>query len=128
MASVKVEVSDDQDDLFDVGISKKTQQKIDDLDPDDVPHGEVDYLHDVPMSVKAQTGRSEVSMKEILALKSGSIVEFQKVVGEPMDIFIGGRLMCRGEIVVVNERYGIRISEVIRSEDVHKELDTSTLT
>ena len=128
MAGVKIEVSDDQDNLFDVGISKNSRQKIDDLDPDDVPHGEVDFLHDVPMNVKAQTGRSQISIKGIMALKSGSIVEFQKVVGEPMDIDIGGRLMCRLEIVVVNECYGIRISEVIRSEDVHKELDTSTLT
>ena len=101
---------------------------MDDLDPDDVPYGEVDYLHDVPMNVKAQTGRTQVSMKEILAFKSGSIIEFQKAVWKPMDINIGGRLMCRGEIVVVNERCGIRIHEVIRSEDVHKELDTSTLT
>lgn len=127
MASVQVELTDDQDDLFDIGVTKKSRQKLDELDPDDVPHGEVDFLHDVPISVRAQTGRSQISMKNILALKSGSIVEFQKVVGEPMDIYIGGRLMCRGEIVVVNERYGIRISEVIRSEDVHKELDTSTL-
>jgi flagellar motor switch protein FliN len=127
MASVQVELTDDQDDLFDVGVTKKSRQKVDELDPDDVPHGEVDFLHDVPISVRAQTGRSQISMKNILALKSGSIVEFQKVVGEPMDIYIGGRLMCRGEIVVVNERYGIRISEVIRSEDVYKELDTSTL-
>jgi len=127
MASVQVELTDDQDDLFDIGVTKKSRQKVDELDPDDVPHGEVDFLHDVPISVRAQTGRSQISMKNILALKSGSIVEFQKVVGEPMDIYIGGRLMCRGEIVVVNERYGIRISEVIRSEDVYKELDTSTL-
>ena len=48
-------------------------------------------------------------------------MEFDKVVGEPMDVLIGGRLMCRGEIVVVNERYGIRISEVVRAEDSKKE-------
>lgn len=123
MAAVKVESSDDSDDLFSTGTGKRARQQADTFEDDEVPHGEVDFLHDVPLSVKAQAGRVEVSMKEILALKPGSVIEFAKVVGEPMDIFIGGRLMCRGEIVVVNERYGIRISEVIRTEDVDKEAD-----
>jgi flagellar motor switch protein FliN len=57
-----------------------------------------------------------------LALRPGIIIEFDKVVGESMDVIVGGRLMCRGEMVVANERYGIRISEVIRVEDSDKKL------
>ena len=72
--------------------------------------------------MKAQIGAVQRSVKEILQLKSGAIIEFDKVVGESMDVIIGGRVMCRGEIVVVNERYGIRISEVIRVEDAGKVL------
>ncbi|MBU2512992.1 FliM/FliN family flagellar motor switch protein [bacterium] len=93
-------------------------------DEEEIPHGEVDYLHDVPLSMQAQIGSVQKSMREVLLLKAGSVIEFEKVVGEPMDVLIGGRLMCRGEIVVVNERYGIRISEVIRAEDSQKEMES----
>ena len=90
------------------------QQEISD---EDIPKGEVEYMHDVPLKLIAQIGQVEKSMREVLNLKPNQVIEFDKVVGEPMDVFIGGRLMCRGEIVVVNERYGIRISEVVRSDD-----------
>jgi flagellar motor switch protein FliN/FliY len=58
-----------------------------------------------------------MSVRDILALNVGKVVEFTKVVGEPMDITVSGRLMARGEIVVVNERYGVRISEVTRPDE-----------
>lgn len=123
MAAVRVEEFEEDDDLFSDGKSKRSSGSLSSMDEDeDIPHGEVDYLHDVPLSMKAQIGSVHKSMKEILALKPNAILEFDKVVGESMDVIIGGRLMCRGEIVVVNERYGIRISEVIRAEDSEKEL------
>jgi flagellar motor switch protein FliN len=123
MAAVRVEEFEEDDDLFSDGKSKRSTGGLSSMDEDeDIPHGEVDYLHDVPLSMKAQIGAVHKSMKEILALKPNAILEFDKVVGESMDVIIGGRLMCRGEIVVVNERYGIRISEVIRAEDSEKEL------
>jgi len=58
-----------------------------------------------------------MEVKKILNLKKGNLVVFEKIVGEPMDIVVGNRLMARGEIVVVNERYGVRISEVTRPEE-----------
>lgn len=112
----------DEDDLFEAG-EKGARSTSNYGEDDDIPHGEVDYLHDVPVSMIAQVGSVQKSVREILAMKSGTIMEFDKIVGEPMDVMIGGRLMCRGEIVVVNERYGIRISEVIRAEDSDKDLD-----
>ncbi|OGG93320.1 MAG: flagellar motor switch protein FliN [Candidatus Lambdaproteobacteria bacterium RIFOXYD2_FULL_50_16] len=87
------------------------------ISEEDIPKGEVEYIHDVPLKLIAQIGTVEKTMREVLNLKTGHVIEFDKVVGEPMDVFIGGRLMCRGEIVVVNERYGIRISEVVRADD-----------
>lgn len=90
---------------------------------EEIPVGEVDYLHDVPLHMQAQIGKIQKTMRDVLAMKAGAIMEFDKVVGEPMDVLIGGRLMCRGEIVVVNERYGIRISEVVRAEDSKKDPD-----
>jgi flagellar motor switch protein FliN len=112
----------DEDSLFDESSKARATVNYSSDDEDDIPHGEVDYLHDVPITMVAQVGSVKRSMREILMLKPGSTIEFEKVVGEPMDVLIGGRLMCRGEIVVVNERYGIRISEVIRAEDTDSDL------
>ncbi len=78
---------------------------------------EIDFMHDVPLSVSVVIGETRLSVREILALSAGKVVEFTKVVGEPMDINISGRLMARGEVVVVNERYGVRISEVTRPDE-----------
>lgn len=112
----------DEDSLFDGSSNAKSRPQYSADEEEDIPHGEVDYIHDVPIAMIAQVGSVKRTMREILKMKPGSTVEFEKVVGEPMDVLIGGRLMCRGEIVVVNERYGIRISEVIRAEDTDAEL------
>ena len=78
---------------------------------------EIDFMHDVPLRLSVEIGHTHITVREILALNVGKVVEFTKVVGEPMDITISGRLMARGEIVVVNERYGVRISEVTRPDE-----------
>ena len=83
---------------------------------DDVFHT-IKFVEDVPMIICVEIGRAEMTIRDIMALKSGSVVPFTKVVGEPMDILVGNRLMARGEVVVVNERYGIRISEVTRPDE-----------
>jgi len=112
------------DDLFGSGVTPQSlKQALTSQEEEiDVPVGEVDFIHDVPLSLIAQIGGVQKSIEEVLQFQQGSVVEFNKVVGEPMDIYIGGRLMCRGEIVVVNERYGIRISEVVRSDDSQKSM------
>ncbi len=105
------------DDLFCHSSSKTKKNAWDDEEEIEVPEGEIQFIHDVPLKMIAQIGSVQKTMREVIDLKPGQIVEFTKVVGEPMDVLIGGRLMCRGEIVVVNERYGIRISEVVRADD-----------
>jgi flagellar motor switch protein FliN/FliY len=84
---------------------------------DETPYHKIDFIADVPLRLSVEIGQTTMTVREILALTTGSSVEFTKVVGEPMDITISGRLMARGEIVVVNERYGVRISEVTRPDE-----------
>jgi flagellar motor switch protein FliN/FliY len=84
---------------------------------DDSPFHKIEFIQDVPLRLSAEIGQTILSVREILGLNAGSVVEFTKVVGEPMDITVSGRLMARGEIVVVNERYGVRISEVTRPDE-----------
>jgi flagellar motor switch protein FliN len=110
-------MAEDQDDDLYGGATSTETGDYSSEEEEVIPIGEVDFLHDVPMHMQAQIGKIHKTMKEILSLKPGAVLEFNKVVGEPMDVLIGGRLMCRGEIVVVNERYGIRVSEVVRAED-----------
>ena len=83
---------------------------------DDVYHNHK-FVEDVPMLMSVESGRTEMNLKDILNLKKGSVVEFPKVVGEPMDVVVSERLMARGEVVVVNENYGVRISEVPRPDE-----------
>ena len=89
---------------------------IDDQSFDDVYHT-TKFLEDDSMLMSVEIGRCEMTVRDVLALKVGSLVEFSKVVGEPMDVIIADRLMARGEVVVVNERYGVRISEVTRPDE-----------
>ena len=76
-----------------------------------------ELMGDVRLPLRVTLGQTEMSPREILDLHAGSVITVGKVVGEPMDLFFAGRLMARGEIVIVNERYGIRISEVTRPDE-----------
>lgn len=87
------------------------------LDDEEHPLHKIEFVHDVPLKLSVEIGQATLSVREILALNVGKIIEFTKVVGEPMDITVSGRLMARGEVVVVNERYGVRISEVTRPDE-----------
>ena len=88
-----------------------------DAEDDDAIYHTSKFVEDVPLLIIAEIGRTQISVQKVLNLKKGNLVEFNKIVGEPMDIVVGGRLMARGEIVVVNERYGVRISEVTRPDE-----------
>ena len=88
-----------------------------DSEDDDAIYHSSKFIEDVPLLIIAEIGRTQISVQKVLNLKKGNLVEFNKIVGEPMDVVVGGRLMARGEIVVVNERYGVRISEVTRPDE-----------
>ena len=77
----------------------------------------VKFIEDVPLIVIVEIGRTVMEVQNVLNLKKGSMLVFEKIVGEPMDVVVGNQLMARGEIVVVNERYGVRISEVTRPDE-----------
>ena len=88
-----------------------------DAENDDAIYHSSKFIEDVPLLIITEIGRTQISVQKVLNLKKGNLIEFNKIVGEPMDVVVGGRLMARGEIVVVNERYGVRISEVTRPDE-----------
>jgi flagellar motor switch protein FliN len=75
-------------------------------------HG-IELLMDVALEVSVELGRSHMSIGEILALRTGSVIELDKLAGEPVDVSVNGTLIARGEVVVVDEKFGVRITEVV---------------
>jgi flagellar motor switch protein FliN len=73
----------------------------------------LEFLLDVPLDISVELGRSRLSIQELLALGPGSVIELDKVAGETLDIMVNGRLVARGEAVVVNEKFGIRITDIV---------------
>ncbi|RLA63351.1 MAG: flagellar motor switch protein FliN [Epsilonproteobacteria bacterium] len=73
----------------------------------------LDFILDIPLEVTVELGRSSVLIKELLLYGQGSIVELDKAAGDPLDIYVNGKLVAKGEVVVVNEKFGVRISEII---------------
>lgn len=77
----------------------------------------LNFVMDVPVELTIELGRKTARIGEILRLGPGSILELSKVNGEPLDVYVNDRLIARGEAVVIGERYGIRLTEVVVNED-----------
>ena len=77
----------------------------------------LDMLLDLPLDVSVELGRTRMSIQELLALAPGSVIELDKVAGEPLDILINDRLVARGEAVVVNDKFGIRITDIVSPQE-----------
>lgn len=80
---------------------------------EEVPTRRLDLLLDVPLEVTVELGRSRMTIQDLLALSPGSVLELDKVAGEPLDIVVNDRLIARGEAVVINDKFGIRITDII---------------
>jgi flagellar motor switch protein FliN len=87
------------------------------LQPDSVPETKsdinMDVILDVPVTLSMEVGRTRVPIRNLLQLNQGSVVELERVAGEPLDVFVNGTLIAHGEVVVVNEKFGIRLTDVI---------------
>lgn len=73
----------------------------------------LDFILDIPLKVTVELGRTEVVIKELLQLGQGSVLELDKLAGEPLEILVNGKLVAKGEVVVVNEKFGIRLTDII---------------
>ncbi len=74
---------------------------------------DIDFILDIPLSLAVELGRSKMLIGELLQLGQGSVIELTKVAGEPMDVYVNQRLIARGEVVVVNEKFGVRLTDII---------------
>ena len=74
----------------------------------------IDLIMDVPLGVTVELGRTHKSIKDILEFAPGTIIELNKLAGEPIDVLVNGKIVARGEVVVIDENFGIRITEIIK--------------
>ena len=82
----------------------------------------LDTILDMPVTLSMEVGRSQISIRNLLQLNQGSVVELDRVAGEPLDVLVNGTLIAHGEVVVVNDKFGIRLTDVISQIERIKKL------
>ena len=75
--------------------------------------GELDMILDIPVQIAVELGRTKITIKNLLQLAHGSVVELDAMAGEPMSVYVNGTLIAQGEVVVVNDKFGIRLTDII---------------
>lgn len=73
----------------------------------------LDFILDIPLKVTVELGRSKMAIRDVLQLAQGSVIELSKFAGEPLEVLVNDKLVARGEVVVVNEKFGIRLTDII---------------
>ena len=105
-------------------MSDETQQTEENLqqtplqaEQEDFNERELDFILDIPLELSVELGKSKMLVNDLLQLGQGSIVELNKLAGEPVEIYINHKLIARGEVVVVNEKFGVRLTDIISPMD-----------
>ena len=73
----------------------------------------LDFILDIPLEISVELGRARMVINDLLQLGQGSVIELSKLAGEPLEIFVNGKLVARGEVVVVNEKFGVRVTDIV---------------
>jgi flagellar motor switch protein FliN/FliY len=77
----------------------------------------LDFLYDVPLQISVEVGRSKILLKDLLRMGEGYVIELDKMAGEPLDLYVNSRLIARGEAVMVGDKFGIRLTDVVSTSD-----------
>jgi len=90
----------------------------------DSQQANLEMIFDIPVSVSAELGKSVIKIRDLLNLSPGSVVELERLAGEPIDLLVNGVLIGKGDVVVVNENFGLRITEIVCTEERIKKLSS----
>lgn len=85
--------------------------------------GDFDLILDIPVALTVELGRTKISIRNLLQLAHGSVVELDGLAGEPMDVLVNGTLIAQGEVVVVNDKFGIRLTDIITPQERMRKLN-----
>jgi flagellar motor switch protein FliN/FliY len=77
----------------------------------------IEFILDIPLRVSVELGRTKMLVNDLLQLGQGSVIELQKLAGEPMEVYVNDKLIARGEVVVVNEKFGVRLTDIISPQE-----------
>ena len=77
----------------------------------------IDFLYDVPLQVSVEVGRCKILLKDLLTMSEGYVIELEKLAGEPLDLYVNSRLIAHGEAVLVGDKFGIRLTDVVSKSD-----------
>ena len=113
------DVSQDLNDVADAAgqVAEAAGQLAEAAAPAKKPAHTLDFILDVTLQVTVEVGRARMTIQDLLQLGQGSVVELEKLAGEPLDIFINGKQVARGEAVIVNEKFGVRLTDIVSPED-----------
>jgi len=84
----------------------------------------LDFILDIPLEISVELGRTKIPISDLLQLGQGSVIELAKMTGEPLEILVNQRLVARGEVVVINDKFGVRLTDVISPAERVKQLGT----
>jgi flagellar motor switch protein FliN/FliY len=84
----------------------------------------LDFILDIPLEVSVELGRTKIPISDLLQLGQGSVIELAKLAGEPLEILVNQKLVARGEVVVINDRFGVRLTDIISPAERVKQLGT----
>ncbi len=94
--------------------------------PNMVAGNDINMILDIPVQLTVELGRTRIPIKHILQLAQGSVVELETMAGEPMDVLVNGYLIAQGEVVVVNDKFGIRLTDIVTPSERMRRLSRST--
>lgn len=77
----------------------------------------LDFLYDIPLQVSVEVGRSKILLRDLLKMSEGYVIELDKLAGEPLDLYVNAKLIARGEAVMVGDKFGIRLTDVVSTSD-----------
>jgi flagellar motor switch protein FliN/FliY len=110
------------DDSVDSGVEKVEAKPLNATSDSPVGDVKLDVILDIPVTIAMEIGRTKISIRNLLQLNQGSVIELDRLAGEPMDVLVNGTLVAHGEVVVVNEKFGIRLTDVISPAERIKNL------
>ncbi len=103
-------------------VEKVEAKSLNDNTPGQQSDVNLDVILDIPVTIAMEIGRTRISIRNLLQLNQGSVIELDRLAGEPMDVLVNGTLVAHGEVVVVNEKFGIRLTDVISPAERIKNL------
>jgi len=93
---------------------------------DEAKEASLDLILDIPLAVTVELGRSKMLINDLLQLGQGSVIELTKLVGDPLEVLVNNKLVARGEVVVVNEKFGVRLTDIVTPMERVKSLTDAT--